>query len=71
MNNDKITKEHFTKQLEINPNANKFFVLVKTDAYLDYFKLTELPESLFNDYKYITTRGVFPVVEQKTEIYES
>lgn len=70
MNNDNITKEHFTKQLEINPNANKFFVLVKTDAYLDNFKLTELPESLFNYYKYITTRGVFPVVEQKTEIYE-
>ena len=30
-----ITKEIFKEQLEINPDTDKFFVLVKTDEYVE------------------------------------
>jgi len=68
MSNKPITREHLSQQLQINSNANKFFALVKTDDYLDNFKLTELPEYLFDDYEFITNRGIFPVVKQITKI---
>ena len=58
-----VTKEMFSEQLRINGVADKFFVMVKTDPYIDNFKMVELKESSFKDYELISYRGIFPVVQ--------
>lgn len=67
-----VNKDHFQKQLDINPKSNKFYVLVKTDPFIYSYNLTELKEELFQYYDFIEYRGIFPVVcsiEQTNKLY--
>jgi hypothetical protein len=61
-----ITESHFDKQKAINENIiteRKYFVIIKTDPVIESYKITELKEYLWPFYKFITYKGIFPLVE--------
>ena len=61
-----IVESYFDKQKAINKNTRverKYFVIVKTDPIIENYKILELKESLWPFYKFITYKGIFPLVE--------
>lgn len=61
-----IIESYFDKQKAINKNTGverKYFVIVKTDPIIENYKILELKESLWPFYKFITYKGIFPLVE--------
>lgn len=58
-----INKQTFQKQLEINPDTDKFFGLIESDLYIENYNLIEIKESYFNLLDCIGERGIFPIVE--------
>lgn len=61
-----IIESHFDKQKAINENIitdRKYFVMIKTDPIVENYKIIDLKKYLWPFYKFITHRGIFPLVE--------
>jgi hypothetical protein len=61
-----IIESYFDKQKAINENIiteRKYFVMIKTDPFIESYKIIELKESLWSFYRFISYRGIFPLVE--------
>jgi hypothetical protein len=61
-----IIESYFDKQKAINENIiteRKYFVMIKIDPFIESYKIIELKESLWPFYRFISYRGIFPLVE--------
>jgi len=61
-----IIESYFDKQKAINENIiikRKYFTIIKTDPFIESYKIIELKESLWPFYRFVSHRGVFPLVE--------
>lgn len=64
-----INKETFKRQLEFNPNSEKFFALLKSENVNEAYKRVELDEKMFKYYKHVDDKGIYPVIEYNEYSY--